>query len=45
MGGLVSVDKGCYPGQEIHARMDSRGKSTKQLLEIKSETKLEVGKS
>ena len=44
MGGLVSLDKGCYPGQEIHARMDSRGKSTKQLLKIKSETKLEVGK-
>ena len=44
MGGLISLDKGCYPGQEIHARMDSRGKSAKQLLKIKSENKLEVGK-
>ena len=44
MGDLISLDKGCYPGQEIHARMDSRGKSSKQMLMIKSETKLEVGK-
>ena len=44
MGGLISLDKGCYPGQEIHARMDSRGKSAKQMLKIKSETKLDVGK-
>ena len=44
MGDLISLDKGCYPGQEIHARMDSRGKSSRQMLMIKSETKLEVGK-
>ena len=44
MGGLISLDKGCYPGQEIHARMDSKGKSAKQLLRIKSENKLDVGK-
>ena len=30
----VRLDNGCYPGQEIHARMDSRNPSSKKLIRI-----------
>ena len=32
---LVKMDKGCYPGQEIHARLESRGKQKKALVTLK----------
>ena len=35
MDGLVKMDKGCYPGQEIHARLESRGKQKKILVTLK----------
>ena len=33
----VSFTKGCYPGQEIVARIDSRGKFAKQFAQIEAE--------
>ncbi|MFQ5943864.1 MAG: YgfZ/GcvT domain-containing protein [Anaerolineales bacterium] len=39
----VSFDKGCYVGQEIIARMESRGKLAKQLMGARLESKLEPG--
>ena len=31
LGELVDLKKGCYPGQEIHARLESRGVQKKQI--------------
>lgn len=33
---LVDLRKGCYPGQEIHARMESRGVLARRLVSISS---------
>ncbi|HII34782.1 MAG TPA: hypothetical protein HA315_02140 [Candidatus Thalassarchaeaceae archaeon] len=44
MGKLVSLDKGCYPGQEIHARLDSRGRPKKRIVMLRTNTSLELGK-
>ncbi len=41
----VSFSKGCYIGQEIIARMESRGKLAKTLVGLRSETELPVGAS
>ena len=41
---LVKLDKGCYPGQEIHARMDSRGKLARTLVRLVCKTPPAVGK-
>ncbi|MEC7706762.1 MAG: hypothetical protein VX723_02255 [Candidatus Thermoplasmatota archaeon] len=42
---LVALDKGCYPGQEIHARMESRGALARSLVRIRSDGPLPEGKS
>ena len=42
---LVALDKGCYPGQEIHARMESRGVLARCLVRLKSDDLIPVGKS
>ena len=34
---LITRGKGCYPGQEIHARIDSRGSKNKTLVRIISD--------
>lgn len=39
----VSFTKGCYIGQEIIARMESRGKLAKTLVGVKSASPLEAG--
>lgn len=39
----VSFNKGCYIGQEIIARMESRGKLAKKLVQLTSDGPLEVG--
>lgn len=39
----VSFTKGCYTGQEIIARMDSRGKISKQLVQLETEGPLPAG--
>ena len=44
MESLVSNDKGCYPGQEVHARIDSRGRIVKKFCLISGKSPLEVGK-
>ena len=41
---LITRGKGCYPGQEIHARMDSRGNKNKTLVRVISDKKIDVGK-
>ena len=43
MDELVKMDKGCYPGQEIHARLESRGKQKKILVTLKSGKFLKEG--
>jgi len=42
---LVALDKGCYPGQEIHARMESRGALARCLVRLKSSDLVPNGKS
>jgi aminomethyltransferase len=39
----VSFSKGCYIGQEIIARMESRGKLAKKLVRLRTETAVQVG--
>ncbi|MBM4424150.1 MAG: glycine cleavage system protein T [Chloroflexi bacterium] len=41
--GEVSFTKGCYIGQEIIARMESRGKLAKTLVGLKSASQLTMG--
>ena len=33
---LVKLNKGCYPGQEIHARLESRGKINNTLVRLRA---------
>ncbi len=40
---LVKMDKGCYPGQEIHARLESRGKQKKALVTLICEKYISEG--
>lgn len=39
----VSFNKGCYTGQEVIARMESRGRIAKQLVKIRSASPVESG--
>jgi aminomethyltransferase len=39
----ISFDKGCYTGQEIIARMDSRGRLAKKLVSLRPEAPVESG--
>jgi len=39
----VSFNKGCYTGQEIIARMESRGKLAKQLVRLRADGPLAAG--
>ena len=41
---LVSNDKGCYPGQEIHARLESRGRKIKTLCRLTGDSPVPLGK-
>ena len=41
---LIKLDKGCYPGQEIHARMDSRGRLARTLVRLDCKTPPAIGK-
>lgn len=43
MGELIKMDKGCYPGQEIHARLESRGKQKKALVTLTSKKYITEG--
>jgi folate-binding protein YgfZ len=44
MGILVSQEKGCYPGQEIHARIESRGRTVKKFCRLTGKYPIEAGK-
>ena len=44
LGRLVSLDKGCYPGQEIHARIESRGEIKKKIVRISGSEAISLGK-
>lgn len=39
----VSFDKGCYTGQEVIARMESRGRLAKKLVHLRAEEPVEPG--
>ena len=41
---MVNLNKGCYPGQEIHARMDSRGKASRGIVKLYLPSDVAVGK-
>jgi len=40
---MVSFNKGCYVGQEVIARMESRGKLAKMLVRVALDTSVAVG--
>ena len=40
---IVNLKKGCYPGQEIHARLESRGKVTKEIMRYTTDVQLQPG--
>ena len=44
LGGLVSNEKGCYPGQEVHARMESMGKKTKTFCRLRGHAPVILGR-
>jgi folate-binding protein YgfZ len=39
----ISLEKGCYPGQEIHARMESRGKLARIITKFSTQNNLSLG--
>ena len=41
---FVDLKKGCYPGQEIHARLESREKRKKKILRFSSDKEIQLGK-
>jgi len=41
---LVKLDKGCYPGQEVHARLNSRGKLARRLVRLVSDNEFVPGR-
>ena len=41
---LVDLAKGCYPGQEVHARLDSRGNPTRCIARLRLASEIEVGR-
>ena len=41
---LISLNKGCYPGQEIHARLDSRSKPKKKMVVLSTGDIMQIGK-
>ena len=45
LGRLVDLKKGCYPGQEIHARMESRGGIKKSTSTFKTKMQMRLGKT
>ena len=41
---LVDLSKGCYPGQEIHARLDSRGSPTRCIARLRLASEIGAGR-
>ena len=44
MHNKISKNKGCYPGQEVHARLDSRGRTVKRLCLLTGASSIAIGK-
>jgi aminomethyltransferase len=44
VGELVKLDNGCYPGQEVHARLDSRGRLARRLVRLVSANEFVLGR-
>ena len=40
---IVDLKKGCYPGQEIHARLESRGKVSKKIIRYSTDSQIDIG--
>ena len=40
----ISNDKGCYPGQEVHARLESRGRTVRMLCLLTGDSPISPGK-
>ena len=43
LSSLVSIGKGCYPGQEVHARLDSRGSKVRSMIRMISDEEISPG--
>ena len=43
--GFIDTSKGCYPGQEIHARLESRGKAKRKLVKLICGTEIPTGRA
>jgi len=41
---LVDLEKGCYPGQEVHARLESRGSPARGIARLRIASEVGVGK-
>jgi len=41
---MVDLEKGCYPGQEIHARLESRGSPARGIARLRLVSDIDVGK-
>jgi len=41
---LVDLAKGCYPGQEVHARLDSRGSPTRGIAKLRLASEIGTGR-
>lgn len=41
---MVDLTKGCYPGQEVHARLDSRGSPTRGIAMLRLDSEVGVGR-
>ena len=41
---MVDLAKGCYPGQEVHARLDSRGSPTRGIARLRLATDVGAGR-
>ena len=41
----VSFSKGCYPGQEVVARLHYRGEAKRRLFVFESDSKIQIGDS
>ena len=44
LAGLIDTSKGCYPGQEIHARLESRGKTKRKLVKLICSAEIPIGR-
>ena len=39
----MCIRDSCYPGQEIHARLESRGKVSKKIMRYSTDSHVDIG--